>query len=157
MCTQKKPKRASIIRQPSRGSFQFEDLILKKRFDVSILKDQTKLPENIVVMLAGLVGGKKYNGCLAAVINKSEKRKDRYHIKLIESGEEFDLKPVNLQIVVILTGLKGGKQYNGKKAAVTGKYIPKKGRYPIHIIESGAEFDVKPANLEIQSHDGDWG
>lgn len=60
----------------------------------------------------------------------------------------MDFTPFSVGTKVILKGLKGASQYNGKEGIVSGPYDAKKDRYPIEITELGKELSVRSSNIE---------
>mmetsp|Transcript_22727 Transcript_22727/g.19978 ORF Transcript_22727/g.19978 Transcript_22727/m.19978 type:complete len:123 (-) Transcript_22727:48-416(-) len=50
--------------------------------------------------------------------------------------------------IVMMQGLKGRAEWNGKLAMVIGKYVPDKNRYPIETVD-GKNALLKPDNLRL--------
>ena len=124
-------------------------------------------PLGVPVLVEGLVGARQHNGRRAVVVGWSM-AKGRCEVTLSEGPDPqfpsltgpqtIRVKPQNLRLEfaegssVVIEGLVGAKQYNGKHGLVRGWNVAK-GRCDVELLEGGEVLGVKPLNLRSGAED----
>jgi thiol-disulfide isomerase/thioredoxin len=109
------------------------------------------------VTIQGLVGAAQHNGKTGPLLG-FDAAKGRFTVAL-GGGTQVAVKPANVVLAalgagaaVVVHGLQGAAQHNGKRGVVVGGPDPQSGRYAVQLQGTGADdsaLGVKIANLQL--------